>query len=785
MFDSIQKRLLLPLGGAVILILGGLTLFLTTRATSQLSQGKVEELRLESERLASTLNGEMKKNLKVSETLVSAMERYDREGADRTEANQMLRRAAEKNPNVLGTYLAYEPDAFDGRDYLYRGEGESGSNEEGRFAPYWNRFDGSLNLSPLEDLESQDWYTQPIQSEELVVKGPFVYDGRMMISYLHPIKRGEEPVGVGGVDVSVGYWQERARRVSVEESGYAFIVSSDGAFVAHPEESWIGDETLLTVADSLSIPVFRKIAEQVGEGRGGHFQFSDPVTGKRAEINLQPVGTGGFAAGVVVPQAEILAGVYHLRTLFLGLGAAALLLLLGLMFYLTRRSVVSPLQTVTGKVQAVTDGNTDVQIDTQREDEIGQLMGSFDLMVDQVREALDEARARKQEAQTAQEKAARTSEASQEKNEFLRAEIEDLTGRIERLSDGDLTVSFVGGGTGSMSPNTDQAAQLVGQLRAKLEEAIQSVRDVLADVASATAKADATARTISASSDQMAASTEEQSTQAEEVAAAVEELNQTIGENARSVQQTAEVAETGSQQAQRGGDIVREATGKMERIATAVEETAGTIERLGAYGDEIGRVVERIGEIADQTNLLALNAAIEAARAGEEGQGFAVVAEEVRELAEEADAATTEIEEMMEGVRAEIDEAIGTARQSSDQAEEGLELAEEAEAALEQIVEAIATVEEQADEIAAASEEQSTTSEEIAKSVQSMSTAARESAAGVTEVSDAATDLDVLTAELRDSVQQFEIEESGGEGGEGEQSEEARPVPAGDGMPAR
>ena len=361
------------------------------------------------------------------------------------------------------------------------------------------------------------------------------------------------------------------------------------------------------------------------------------------------------------------------------------------------------------------------------------------------------------EAQEKREEAAHAAETAEEISGFLRSEIEDLDGRIERLSGGDLTVSFVGEGAAPSSHKADEAARMTGQLRAKLEEAVQSIRTTLANVASATREADVSASQISSSADQMAASAEEQSTQAEEVAAAVEQLNQTIGQNAESVQSVAEAAETTGREARRGGKTVQEATDKMERTAAAVQETASVIERLGAYGEKIGQVVERIDEIAQQTNLLALNAAIEAARAGEEGKGFAVVAEEVRELAEEADAATTEIAGMIEQVRADIDEAVGAARQSSQQAEEGLALAEEAGESVEAVVGSIAEVEERVGEIAAASEEQSTTSEQIARSVQSMSTAARESAAGVTQVSDAAGDLDRLTGRLEESVRVFEL----------------------------
>ncbi|WP_263785328.1 methyl-accepting chemotaxis protein [Salinibacter grassmerensis] len=427
-----------------------------------------------------------------------------------------------------------------------------------------------------------------------------------------------------------------------------------------------------------------------------------------------------------------------INLLILGMG-------IGAVFWLAGR-ITGRIRRVRDGAQAVSEGTLDVEVSVQADDEIGELAGGFNEMIRDIRttqEALEEEKA------SVERRVEEAVEESERQKERLQDSVDTMLEAIGRFAEGDLTVRLPAGRDGA-----------IGRLFEGFNEAVSGLRSIVGQVREAATSTATATEQISASSDQMAASAEEQSAQAEEVAAAVEQLNQTINGNAESVQKTAEVAQTGSTKAHRGGETVRKATNQMEGIASAIEDTTETIERLGTYGDKIDQVVDRIDEIADQTNLLALNAAIEAARAGEEGKGFAVVAEEVRELAEEADAATDEIAGMMDEVRAEIDGAVGTARQSSQRAEKGLDLAEEAGQAIEEIVTAISKVEERTDEIAAASEQQSTTSEEIARSVESISTAARESAAGVTEVSDTANRLKMLSEELEETVRQFNIERS-------------------------
>ena len=509
---------------------------------------------------------------------------------------------------------------------------------------------------------------------------------------------------------------------------YVAILDEDDAvlFDHNPDELQVDTGALLQAGSTVR--------------QGGLLRTSHPI-----EYDGERYGNVVLAYSLEEAMSEIWSETMltvFINLLILGMGIGAVLWLSG--------RIAGRIRRVRDGAQAVSDGNLDVEVPVQTDDEIGELAGGFNEMIRDIRTTQEALEDEKASVERRVEEAVRESEQQKER---LQESVDTMLEAIGRFADGDLTVRLPTGREGA-----------IGRLFEGFNEAVAGLRSIVGRVREAAGSTASATEQISASSEQMAASAEEQSAQAEEVAAAVEQLNQTINGNARSVQKTAEVAQAGGETARQGGETVREATSQMEGIASAIENTTETIERLGTYGDKIGQVVDRIDEIADQTNLLALNAAIEAARAGEEGKGFAVVAEEVRELAEEADAATDEIAGMMDEVREEIDGAVGTARQSSQRAEKGLELAEEAGAAIEEIVTAISEVEERAEEIAAASEQQSTTSEEIARSVQSISTAAQESAAGVTQVSDTAGRLERLSTELEETVQQFNIERPDGEG---------------------
>ena len=329
----------------------------------------------------------------------------------------------------------------------------------------------------------------------------------------------------------------------------------------------------------------------------------------------------------------------------------------------------------------------------------------------------------------------------------LQTEAQQLSEKLGRLAEGDLSVEVV----------PDDAGDAMSALKKDLARTIQNLRGLIEQVSEAAISTGSTSDRIQTLVNQLATSTEEQSAQADEVAAAVEEMTQTIHSTSQNTQRTAERAAASRNAAERGETVIGEAVNKVEEIADVVESSATTVEELGASSKEIGDIVETIDEIANQTNLLALNAAIEAARAGEQGKGFAVVAEEVRELAERTAEATDEIAEMIGAIQTKTTEAVKAMRDGTDEVEEGLRLADEAQGALNEIVESTVDAEDKVAEIASASEEQSVTSEQLSQSVTAISDVSTSSARDVAEIANHVDQLDRRAAALQDLVGTFDI----------------------------
>jgi len=239
------------------------------------------------------------------------------------------------------------------------------------------------------------------------------------------------------------------------------------------------------------------------------------------------------------------------------------------------------------------------------------------------------------------------------------------------------------------------------------------------------------------------------------------EMSSTVVQISENSSKAAEAARKASETAREGGKVVEQTLAKMREIANSVGDTARKVEALGKSSDQIGQIIGVIDDIADQTNLLALNAAIEAARAGEQGRGFAVVADEVRKLAERTSKATKEIATMIQSIQQETKSAVVAMETGTKQVEAGVETTTQAGSSLHEIIQTAEQVGDMVTHIATAATEQSSATEEVNASIEQIAKIAAETAEGSQQAAKACHDLSSLALDLQNVVSQFKLETNG------------------------
>src|ERR1700735_4251701 len=446
-----------------------------------------------------------------------------------------------------------------------------------------------------------------------------------------------------------------------------------------------------------------------------------------------------------------------------------LAILMGMLIaFKTAQTIKEPLYHLIEVAQRIGEtGDLEQSIDITRTDEVGLLAQNFNKMIVHLKDmaAVSAAIAEGQLSVTVQPRS--------QQDTMARAFAQMTRGLREMVRQVRDSAAQVASGSGQMAGASDESAKVSVQAASAIDEVTSTMHEMSINVQN------------------VVKNTQVQASSVAETSASIDQMVTSIQRVADTAKLLVDISHRSRDEVQTGMVTMEKATQGLNRTSHAIQSSAEIIDVLGRRADDIGKIIEVIDDLAEKTNLLALNAAIEAARAGEHGLGFAVVAEEVRKLAEKSTQSTKEISELIQGIQKEAREAVENMDKSTSMVQEGLVLNKDLSLALDKISDVVSEVYKFSQEIGAATMEQSSGSTQIAKATnrlteitQEINSSVEEQASGAqgvvramekmrelvqqstsssTELAAAAEQMSKLSRNLLDSMDRFALEESYGD----------------------
>ena len=444
--------------------------------------------------------------------------------------------------------------------------------------------------------------------------------------------------------------------------------------------------------------VFGEMVGICGNDGGGFYEFQWKFAGGEARNKLSYVAAfepWGWVVGTGVYTGDVMAEYAPFRnTVGFAFGAIGFFSLF--VFWLATRFVLDkPLNSLVRTSEALAVGNVEQKVGVKSNDEIGRLAASQSRVVDYMKEMSGVATRVAEGDLTVEVKPL------SEKDAFGNA----FSQLVDRQRDLIGKVKLVAANVSEASQQLTKAAEQTAQATQQIAGTIQQVAKGTAEQSNALQQTANGVEQLSGAIGQIAAGSQEQAEGVDEATGIVKKVSGAIAEVSNNARVGMEAWQNTAASAAEGARMTHETVAGMDKVKKAMDQVSVRVTDLGERSGEIGKIVATIDDIAAQTNLLALNAAIEAARAGEQGRGFAVVADEVRKLAERSSLATKEIASIVEGIRTGVTEAVSAMQQGSKDVEVGYKLAADAGGALDNILDRSRSVAKQVEQISVAAQE--------------------------------------------------------------------------------
>ncbi|HOJ37280.1 MAG TPA: methyl-accepting chemotaxis protein [Ignavibacteriales bacterium] len=699
------------------------------------------------------------------------------------------------NKNTFGSCTMWEPNAYDNNDQKF--VNSMYHDYSGRFLPYaYKNTGGGVSIEPIVNYEvdnsNNEWYYKPKKLKRAILSEPYFYpvDGGKrniyMVTITIPIIVDNQFVGVITADTEIDFIQNLIDKIQTEyETTGILIISPSGIIVGNRGNKATINKNIAEVLDNKLATTILKSDKNVVEDNDFIYSINKLKIG---EIEDQ------YIVVTKINKAEI----YSERNNSILLIAILSIIIIGLGYYIINAMIITmlkPIKDVEEYIENLKDGNVKYRLNYETEDEFGVMITKLnqfaEYLENEINYNIQQLAKGNIEIDFRQKshKDAITPNFIQLRNS-IKALVDEINKLILAAQQGNLNergnIQIFEGSFKEIIQGFNQALDLInnplkesskvlevmasGDFRVMIDKKfngefeklansinhlINSVNQIVNEIKLAVSTNASSSAEISSSIEEMSAGLNSQANQIKNIAISIEEIYNSITKSSEDAEKAMKSSQVAVEQAIEGGKVVQQVINGMNNISIVVDNSANKIFKLGESSEKIGEIIQVIDEIADQTNLLALNAAIEAARAGEQGRGFAVVADEVRKLAERTGKATKEIAEMIKQIQIDTQDAVVSMKQGITEVDNGKNLVHIAEEILNVIIDANKNLTQMISAIALAAEQEAGKAQVIYNNIDEINKISNEAALGINQISRAADDLNRLSDNLMNIIQKF------------------------------